>query len=298
MRVCASLIVLALVLGVAPRAGAAEPAAPNAAMTPDVIKVSIMDGMFRGVPQGLIQAGGQQFGGLFKDLVGLPGDVETEANHIALAKKLDAGKVHLGVFHGFEWAWVKKEYPNLAPLAITVPPHLPQACIVVNAKDAAAGPHALNGASIDVPFNMKAHGIVYVERLERSCPKGAFCVTVSEDLTQDDLLDDLGKNRTKAVLADAAAFASYQKNFPGKAAKVKLLCKSEIFPQTVVVYNKKGLPQKTVDQLQKGLEAAAKSPKGKAFLFMWNLRGFEAPNAAFEDLVVKSLVTFPAPEKK
>lgn len=298
MRVCASLIVLALVLGVAPRAGAAEPAAPNAAMTPDVIKVSIMDGMFRGVPQGLIQAGGQQFGGLFEKLVGLPGQVETDASHLALAKKLDGGKVHLGVFHGFEWAWVKKEYPNLAPLAITIPPHLPQAAIVVNAKNAAAGPHALGGANIEVPFNMKAHGFAYVEKLQKDVPKDSFKIAISEDLTQDDLIEDLEKNRVKAVLVDAAAFASFQKNFPGRAGKVKLLCKSEIFPQTVVVYNQKALPQKTVAQLQKGLQAAAQNSHGRAFLFMWNLKGFEAPNAAFEDLVAKSLVTFPAPEKK
>jgi ABC-type phosphate/phosphonate transport system substrate-binding protein len=289
-----SLLVLAVALGLAPR----SPVAANEPVTPDTIKVGIMDGMFKGVPEGLVKAGGQQFGGLFKAIVGLPGEVESEPNYLDLAKKIDANKTHLGVFHGFEWAWIKKDYPHLAPLAITIPQCLPQACVVVCAKDTCTGPHALKGANVDVPYNMKAHGYLYIDKLEKSVPTGSFKVVPSEDLSAEELLDDAGKGRAKAVLVDAGTLAAYQKNNPGKAAKVKLLCQSEQLPQTVLVYSKKHLPETVVKQLQAGLQSASRNPQGKAFLFMWNLKGFEPANAGYEELVAKCLATFPAPEKK
>jgi len=300
VHVCASLTltVLGVVLGFVPLGAAAEPAAaPAMPVAPEVIKVGIMDGMFKGVPEGLVKAGGQQFGGLFKAIVGLPGEVDTEANHIALAKKLDANKVHLGVFHGFEWAWVKKEFPHLAPLAITIPSQLPQACVVVSAKDNIAGPQDLKGSKVHVPFNMKAHGYLYIEKLGMAVP-GAFEVSLSEDVATEELLDEVGKGRAKAALVDAGALEAYKKNNPGKGEKVKLLCQSEPLPQTVLIYNPKHLPDNVVKQLQNGLTGASKNAQGKAFLFMWNLKGFEPANAGFDDLVTKSLAAFPAPEKK
>jgi ABC-type phosphate/phosphonate transport system substrate-binding protein len=287
---------LALGLGLAPSGGAAEPAAAPAA--PNKIKVGIMDGMFRGVPEGLVQAGGQQFGGLFKTITGLPGEVESEKGHLALAKKITNNQTHLGVFHGFEWAWIQKQNPDLAPLAITVPSQLPQAAILVNAKAAFNKPEDLKGESLEIPFNMKAHGFVYAEKLAKDAGAVAFKINPTDDQSMDELIDDLNKNRVKSVLVDAGAFSAWQKNNPGKAPKVKVLCQSIPMPQTVVVYNKKHLPENIVKQLQEGLLGADKNPQGKAFLFLWNLRGFELPNAGFDKLVGEALVAFPAPEKK
>lgn len=294
-RLSVPVLSVILALGMAPRAQSAE---PEAAAAPDTIKVGIMGGMFKGVPETLVKAGGEQFGGLFKRITGLPGQVEVEDNHLTLAKKLDDNKLQLGVFHGFEWAWVKKQYPNLAPLAITIPPHLPQACIVVKANDPAPGPQALNGATIEIPFNMKAHGFLYLEKLEKTCPAGSFKVAPSDELFPEDGLDEVGKGRAKAVLVDASTLAAYKANNPGKAAKIKVLCQCDPLPQTVVVYNTKKLPAEIAQQLQGGLLKADKNSQGKAFLFLWNLRGFEEANAGFEDLLAKSLAAFPAPQKK
>jgi ABC-type phosphate/phosphonate transport system substrate-binding protein len=301
VRAFASSILLLAVaaIGVVPRGEAAEPAAGEAssAAAPALINVAIMDGMFRGVPPGLIKAGGNQFGSLFKDIVGLPGAVETESDHDALAKKLSQGKVHLGVFHGFEWAWVKQNHPNLAVVAITVPTALPRASIVVNAKNAAPGPQALMGANVEIPFNMKAHGIVYIEHLEKTLPAGSIKPSLTEDSSYEELLDEVGKGKAKAALVDSANLAAYQAGFPGKATKIKVLCESEQMPQTVLVYNTKTMPEDTVKQIRNGLVSAHKNAKGSAFLFLWNLKGFEAPNAAFDALVAKCLKQYPAPKK-
>jgi ABC-type phosphate/phosphonate transport system substrate-binding protein len=294
VRAFASLL-LALAIAV-PGVGGAEPSAAPAT-APELVKVGIMDGMFRGVPPGLVKAGGNQFGGLFKNIIGLPGAVESEADHEGMAKKLNQGKLHIGVLHGFEWAWIKGNNPDLAVVAITIPSALPRACIVVNTKEAAPGPQSLKGANVEIPFNMKAHGIMYVEHLEKTLPAGSLKPSITEDSSYEELLDEVGKGKTKAALVDSTNLASYQMGFPGKAGRIKVLCQSEPMPQTVLVYNTKTLPKDTVQQIRNGLVGAHKNAQGSAFLFLWNLKGFEAPNAAFDDLVAKCVKEYPAPKK-
>jgi hypothetical protein len=292
-----SLSFIAIALGLAPRADAkADPGPAPAA--PETIKVGIMSGMFKGVPAPLIKAGGNQFGGLFKQITGLPGAVQVEDKHHDLAKKLNDRDVHLGVFHGFEWAWLKKQNPSLAALAITIPTHLPQACIVVNVKENVAGPQGLKGANVDIPFNMKAHGFLYIEKLSSECPAGSFKPNLPDDLGPEEALDEVCRGKSVAALVDRSMLAGYQANNPGKAARVKVLCESDPLPQVVLVYNTTALPKKIVDQLRTGLLNANKNPGGRSFLFLWNLRGFEEPTPAFDDLLAKCLKAFPAPDKK
>jgi ABC-type phosphate/phosphonate transport system substrate-binding protein len=292
-------------LGTVPQADAKpEPAAkPMAAANPapaDTIKVGIIGGMFKGIPDGLIKAGGAQFGGLFQQITGLPGEVQVEEEYRELAKKLNNNTIQLGVVHGFEWAWLIKNNPNLKPLVITIPTKMPQACIVVSAKNMAAGPEGLKGANLDIPFNMKAHGFLHLDKVQKSCPKGSFCPQTPEDLGPEEALDHIAKGKAVAALVDASTVAAYQGNNPGKAAALRVLCTSEVFPPTTLIYNagKNGLNPKTVDQLQKGLLSAAKNPQGKAFLFLWNLKGFEEPTATFEKLVEDSLKAYPPPQAK
>ena len=71
-----------------------------------------------------------------------------------------------------------------------------------------------------------------------------------------------------------------------------------MFPPTVLVYSKKGLTRETISQIRTGLLKAHKDPQGKAFLFLWNLKGFEEPSPAFEKLVEDSVKAYPPPAAK
>jgi ABC-type phosphate/phosphonate transport system substrate-binding protein len=293
-----SLTLVAIALGLAPRADAKPQPAAAPAAAPDTIRVGIMSGMFKGVPEPLVKAGGQQFSGLFQKFTGLPGEVEVENDYRALANKLNQNKIQLGVVHGFEWAWLIKQNPDLAALVVTVPAKMPQACIVVNTKNLAMNPGGLKGANVDIPFNMKAHGFLYIEKLLKSSAPNAFVPNTPEDLGPEETLDELVKAKTAAVLVDSATLQAYQKNNPGLAKKLRVLCTSEVFPPTVILYSKKGLAEKSISQIRTGMLKADKEPSGKAFLFLWNLRGFEEPTAAFNKLVEDSLKAYPPPQPK
>ncbi len=296
LRACAilSLTFVAVALGATPRVEAKpEPA-------PATIKVGIMNGMFKGIPEPLIKAGGHQFSSLFQKFTGLPGGVEGEEEYADLAKKLKDNQIQLGVVHGFEWSWISKQHPQLAALVVAVPSKLPQSCIVVNVKNEAVGLVGLKGAKVEIPFNMKAHGFLYIEKLHKSCPPGSFTPTTPEELGPDEALDELVKGKTVAALVDQSTLQGYQKNNPGKSMKLKVLASSEVFPPTVIIYNaaKGGLDEQAISKIRTGMLNASKDAQGKAFLFLWNLKGFEEPSPAFAKLVEDCVKAYPPPARK
>lgn len=305
-RVCAflSLTFVAIALGVTPRADAkpepapVAPAAPAAA--PPTIKVGIMSGMFKGIPPVLVKAGGQQFSSLFQKFTGLPGEVDVDDDYATLGEKLSQNKIQMGVVHGFEWAWLVKKNPQLASLVVTIPAKLPQSCIVVNAKNMVMKPDDLKGGTVEIPFNMKAHGFLHIDKLAKSCPKGSFCPMTPDDLGPEEALDQVVKGKSTAVLVDHSTLQAYQKNNPGKAVNLRVLCSSEVFPPTVIIYNKGkgGLGANEINKIRTGMVEASKDPQGKAFLFLWNLKGFEEPTPVFDKLVEESLKAYPPPERK
>jgi hypothetical protein len=77
--------------------------------------------LFRGVPDGALKLANKPFQSLILDQTGLPGNVMNPADAMETAKLLDSREIHLGVFHGFEFAWAQSRYPDLQPLVIAVP---------------------------------------------------------------------------------------------------------------------------------------------------------------------------------
>jgi ABC-type phosphate/phosphonate transport system substrate-binding protein len=278
---------VAAVVGLAPAAGAEPP--------PKTLKLGVLGGMFRDVPPDVIQVVSSPFRDLFKKHTGLGGDVEVVDDCHALADKLDAKKVQLGLFHGFEWAWVKDRHPDLKPVAVTVPHKRAQACIVVNAKSTAAEPADLAGAEVVVPNGTKVHCDLYLARVRQDLPAGA-CKPVKQDVWADDALDAVGKGKATAALVDAGVLAAYQNNVPGKGNLLRVLAQSDPFPPAVLVCHKDGLDAKTEQRIRAGLLSTKDDPKGRAFLLMWKLKGFEAAPAGFDDDLRRTREAYPPPK--
>ena len=111
-------------------AGAAEPA--------ESLQIGMIQGMFRDVQPAMVQAMSKPLRDMIRKQTGLTGEVEICPDANALADKMKAKRLHLGVYHGFEFAWLRKANPDLVPLVITIPPARKlQACVVVH-KDCKA----------------------------------------------------------------------------------------------------------------------------------------------------------------
>src|SRR5262245_15212781 len=88
--------------------------------TPKAINIGMVGTLFRDVPDSLIDTMGKPFGMLMFSQTGMTGHLMKTGDANDLGKKLAEGEVHVGIFHGFEFAWVREKYTKLKPLVIAV----------------------------------------------------------------------------------------------------------------------------------------------------------------------------------
>src|SRR5205085_6802749 len=73
-----------------------------------------------------------------------------------LRKKMEAGNIQLGLFHGFEFAWVRLKQPALRPLTIVAPEYPIRACLVVPIGSPVTGFADLRGKTLAMPTGARA----------------------------------------------------------------------------------------------------------------------------------------------
>ncbi|MFO0801173.1 MAG: PhnD/SsuA/transferrin family substrate-binding protein [Gemmataceae bacterium] len=269
-------------------------ATPATAQPPGGIRLGVVEGMFRDVPPPLVHAAATPFRDLLKRQTGLVGELDVFADCDQLASRLQEKKTHVGVFHGFEWAWVKDRHPDLIPLAVSVPARRFQAALVVHADSKAQVPANLKGA-VALPLGSKAHCYLFAERLAETLPAGTVVPTHTPKQGPDDVLDLVIDGKAQAAVIDVATLDAFRNDRPGRGAQLRVLAQSDPFPYSTVVYRKDTLTPEMVTRIKSGLLNTKNEPTGRAFLFMWKLRGFEEVPAAHDAELRAVAAKYPAP---
>jgi hypothetical protein len=63
------------------------------------------------------------YGQFIQDATGFGSDIVALENHEVLAERLASGKLQLGLFMGYEFAWAQDRHPKLKVLALSVNQH-------------------------------------------------------------------------------------------------------------------------------------------------------------------------------
>jgi ABC-type phosphate/phosphonate transport system substrate-binding protein len=84
------------------------------------LRVGMAQSFFHDMTKPLIDSVTEPFVAIVKETAGLSGELVVVGDSIAVAKQLDDNKLQLGVYHGFEFAWVQQKHPELRPLMIAV----------------------------------------------------------------------------------------------------------------------------------------------------------------------------------
>jgi ABC-type phosphate/phosphonate transport system substrate-binding protein len=280
-------VLVAAVAGQAPRADAQAGAK---------LKIGLPKGTFRDVPTEMLHSAAAPFRELFKRQASVDGDVELVADHDALADRMKQNKIDLGVFTGFEYAWVKASHPQIVPLVVVIPHGGKLQAVLVVPKDSKAQkPADLAGACVSIPPGSKPHCHLFIERLRDGLPDDCCGQAKCEAKGPDDVLDGVSTGKLQAGLVDISALAAYQKNRPGAAGQVRVLAQSEMFPPGVIAYQKGALDQGTVNRIVAGLTKTGGTPQGRAFLMLAKLKGFEEAPAGFDADLKRINAAYPPP---
>ena len=284
-------------LGMGAGTGLAAGNGPKPAAKGDPVRIGMPRNMFRDIPPAMLNAIARPFKALMESQTGMRGEIEHLSDAFTLARQLEAGTMHLGVFHSFEYAWVREKYPNLHPLVVAVPVHRKlQVCLVVRNDSEAKSLSDLKGCKVALPTGTREYCRLYFERQQAcACPSGTFCeITCPECI--EDALHAVVDGDAQGAVVDAGALASFERRHPGRFAKLKVISRSEVFPPSVIVYRKDVLNEETLTRFRKGLTGATQTFQGKQLMTLWKLQGFEPIPADYDTQLNAIHKAYPSPQ--
>jgi ABC-type phosphate/phosphonate transport system substrate-binding protein len=285
------LLAATLCLSVCPLAG------PSAQAGNAPLRVGMPQNFFPDMSATLIETVTEPFVTIMHDTAGLSGKLMVGGDSFVVGQQLNDKALQLGVFHGFEFAWIQKKHPELQPLMVAVNARQPLRAFVLVPKDSGATKFAdLKGKGLAVPKRTKQHCRYFVERLCHDAGAGAakeFFGKVVFGASVETALNELAAGKVQAAVVDATGLDFYKDLSPGRFAKLSVLAQSEVFPPLVIAYRQGGLDDATLGKIRGGLRAAPKTDAGRDMLSTWSLTSFDPVPANFAATLAASLKTFP-----
>jgi ABC-type phosphate/phosphonate transport system substrate-binding protein len=269
--------------------------------TPDRVRIAMVNSLFRDTPPSVIRVMMQPFAVLMESQTGLPGELIAGGDAAQVGQLLIEEKAHIGVFHGFEFAWARQRYPDLRPLLIAVNQNrLLQALVVTRADAAANGLADLKGKPLALARCTREHCHLY---LEHRCfaygqEPSHFFSAITTPQSVEDALDDVVDGVVQAAIVDGVSLARYEQRKPARFSQLKAIQRSELFPAAVVAHRPGTLDEATLNRFREGLIQANKGALGRQFLTLWKLTAFEPVPADYEQTLAEILKAYPHPFAK
>lgn len=261
-----------------------------------VLRVAIPKSAFRDVPAPLLTFATQPFRDLIKTQTGFDGQVLSDAEALPLARDIDAGKIHLGVFLGHEFAWAQQKYPDLMPVVCSVPkPKEIQAFVLVRHDQKGTSLSDMKGTRLIVAAGLRDHARLFLDKKQaEDMTSGGFCST-SKAATVQDALYKVIESEADVTVADQAAWRYFQKLYPGASQNLRVLAQSDVFPPTVIACKKGKLTDEQLKKVKDGLMTAHQSKQGGRLMGMIKLEKFDELPTGYMDSIKSCLKLYPVP---
>src|SRR5262245_36611724 len=273
---------------------------PPAQAQPDPLKIGLQS-LLNEVPESTVSGVIRSFEDLVKQMTGLNGMAVQGGDAYTLARDLKEGKVHLGVFQGFDLAWVQDKEPKLKPLMVGVyyDPRLHAEVIVQRGYkgDTLAG---LKGKELAIPQSTGGHCRLFLERLcteeLKATPKEFFSKIMRPEHAEA-ALDALCDDVIQCAIVDKVSLELYKKVKSGPFKRLRVLKESEVFPPAASVYYEGVLDAATLDRIKGGLLKANESTRAKEMMSSFKITSFEPVPADYAQMLAATGKLYPAPAK-
>jgi ABC-type phosphate/phosphonate transport system substrate-binding protein len=231
-----------------------------------------------------------------KDETGLDNEIFRQKNWRELADKMAKGKLQVGVFQGYEYAWAKEKYPDLKPLALAINVYrYPVVYVVAKRTNPAKDFAGLKGQSLANPATGQHYLRLFIDRQCEALGKKpeAFFTKIESPDNVETALDEVVDGTVQAVVADRAGLEAYKRRKPGRFKQLKEVARSQPLPPTIITYYDAVLDEATVKRLRDGLLRASRTEKGETMLTFFRLTGFEMPPNDFERVLEQTRKNYP-----
>ncbi|HEV3081338.1 MAG TPA: PhnD/SsuA/transferrin family substrate-binding protein [Gemmataceae bacterium] len=236
-----------------------------------------------------------------RDAAGFDSDIVALENHEVLAERLASGKLQLGVFMGYEFAWAQARQPKLKVLAVSVNQQCYRYPALVVHRDSPVSALAdLKGKTLALPRNGHSYGRLFVAAQSRRAGQdpGAYLGHIDSFEDVETPLDAVVDEAQQAAVVDRLGLEAYQRRKPGRFARLKKLSESPPMPPALLAYYDGHLDPQTVTRLRDDLTRAHEQTKGEQLLMLFRLTRFAPPAPDFERVLADTRNTHPAPALK
>jgi ABC-type phosphate/phosphonate transport system substrate-binding protein len=229
-----------------------------------------------------------------KDETGLNNEILRQKDWQELTNKMAKGKLQIGVFQGYEFAWAQEKNPALKPLALAINVYRYPVVYVVVKKDNPAKDFAgLKGQTLAIPATGQQYLRLFLDRECHGKKPETFFAKIKSPDNVETALDEVVDGTTQAVVTDRAALEAYKRRKPGRFKQLKEVARSLPLPPTIIAYYGSVLDQATLKRLRDGLLNASRTEKGETMLTFFRLTGFETVPNDFERVLTQTRMKYP-----
>lgn len=269
-------------------------------LRPGPLQIGLCGSLMRGVPDALVSTTSRPMLAMIETKTRLKAEFAVVPDAERLAERLVGGNTSLGVFQGYEFAWVRAQHSKLVPLVVAVnqKPYL-SAVVLVRSDSQATKFADLHERHVAMPGGNQTHCRLFCERNCRSCGEGPekFFARLTTPLTAEDALDDVTDGTLDGAIVDSVALECYQRRKPGRAAQLKELLKSESFPVTVVAYQSGKVDEASLRRFREALIDVKQTAAGRQVLALWRITSFEPVPKDYDETLTRIARAYPSPGK-
>jgi len=263
---------------------------------PGYVKIALLRSMVRDASPQSIETMAANFQAVLKEQSGLDGQLVIVETAEELQKKLDAGEVRLGAFHGFEFAWMKHKNPDLVPLMLASPDPDALRSVLVVAKGSSAKPIAdLPEQKLGMTKSCPEHSRLFLERTcnkLQSTTKEMF-PTIQQPKSVEELFDEVVDGKLPVGLVERNGLKMFERRKPARFSKLRVLEESAPFPPGVLAFVRGKLGESTQKAFRDGMNNTDKSEQGRHLIQQMKIKRFENVPADFDKQLAESLKAFP-----
>lgn len=280
--------------------GLAGPCRAQEGSDPSSIRIGLVSSLFRDTSSAFFQVAMRPFRALLESQTGVQGALVGGGDAENLGRLLKEGRVHLGIFHGFEFAWARLKYPELKPLLIAVngKPFL-RAHLIVLAEGPVSSISDLRGQEVALPLNSREHCRLFMER--RCVPSGHqpqhYYSEVVCPRNAASALAAVIRGEVKAAVVDELDLEAYQRRYPQRFPLLKSLQQSALFPSAVIAYVPGALSDSLLQRFRTGMLASHRSEQGREMLDLCGISRFAEVPAGFEQMLADIARGYPPAHK-
>ncbi len=256
------------------------------------LRVGIAGSLCQNAPDAQLQLSLKPLKSLLEAQTGLSTQLVSGGEAENLGRLLQEGKIHFGVFHGFELAWARASNPSLRAVLVSV-----KHCLVVRRAGAVKGVADLRGQAVAVPPQAREHCRLFLERrcVATGSTPDRYFGRISRDGNAEDALDDVVDGKLAAAVVDGGALEVFGELKPARAGRLRTLLQSEPFPCAAVVYQPGVTPDEMVRRFRDGLLAARSTRRGQFLLELCRIPGFEVAPEDYEESLAAIARAYPPP---